>query len=137
MSYSERAKTWVELFDVRKGSTVRVLRSADYGEAGWKNSWESNMDDFIGKDCTILSSESSMYDQSGITLYCPEVDTFTYSFPFFVLGFVSDPKELYIEGATPDYDARICDGFVEINGSKIPFEKMAELRAALKQYKES
>lgn len=137
MSYSKKCQSWVELFNVRKGSIVRVVRAAKHGENGWSNVWNTAMDKFIGKNCIVTDNSSSINSSMGLTLDLIGEESISYSFPFFVLAVIAEPKTIEIEDATPDYNATIHDGFVEINGSKIPFEKMAELRAALKQYKES
>jgi len=65
-----------QMVNFQVGESVRVIRTARTYEGGWNNSWNSDMDAYIGNTYEVDSTGRP--DGSGITL-----DMFR--FPYFVL----------------------------------------------------
>ncbi|MHA1409711.1 MAG: hypothetical protein ACTSQY_05310 [Candidatus Odinarchaeia archaeon] len=76
-SYRILQQKWLQIYDVRHGDTVTVLRKAKSYELGWGDVWHFDMTRTVGKSFGIIG----IHDEKGIQLNCPGCQTF----PFFVL----------------------------------------------------
>ena len=64
----------------KQGDKVMVLSSAKNGERGWKNGWNSTMNDVIGTVRIVTKDHSGAIETSGVQL-----DFGGFRFPPFVL----------------------------------------------------
>ena len=88
--YNDREMNWIKEHGVKIGSIVRVVRSAVDYEDGWNNSWEPEMDEFVGCEWVVSSKydECAAYTEgAGIPLW-KEDTVYLYRFPYFVLEVV-------------------------------------------------
>ena len=74
MNYEERQKEWIENNNVKIGTLVTVIRDAQSGEDGWNDSWEDEMDEYVGKAARVT-------DVDGVDI---ELDG-NWGFPYYVL----------------------------------------------------
>lgn len=74
----------------QKGDKIKVLRSAKNHERGWKNSWVSTMNSYVGT-VKIVHSDNGI---KGVTLE----DAGGYSYPHFVLEKISEDKPQFEVG---------------------------------------
>ena len=81
--YMEAQNKFIKITNLKVGDRVKVLRKANNYELGWCNTWNLNMDKYIGKIYII----KEFFDNSGIVLG----DEY-FHFPFFVLEKVEEPK---------------------------------------------
>jgi hypothetical protein len=101
--YVERQKAWVEEHKIVPGSKVRVLRVANDREDDWGDSWVHFMNDFVGKECTVVREPKG---KSGVHI---KHNNNIYNFPYFVLEPV---KPTYREPTLAD-----CGKVVEFSDS--------------------
>lgn len=73
---------------IKVGDTVKVLRKAKTNELGWNNSWNSNMNGYVGRTFQVQRLD----DGRGFRLSDGSTGTDCYSFPFFVLEKMPKPK---------------------------------------------
>lgn len=98
-SYLQRQSEWVEKHGLKVGDKVKVLRSAEYREGGWRDAWLSCMNEAVGKECVVDYVFSDGIRLGG--------DAGGYGFPYFVLEPVVaiDPGEGYrllLKGDNPE-----------------------------------
>ena len=89
-SYVERQDKWLADNDVKVGDKVRIVRAADSKEDGWRNRWNPDMDEAVGRVGTV-SHISANLAELGIGVDAPGVGEFMY--PYFVLEKV---KQKYV-----------------------------------------
>lgn len=88
--YNDREMAWIKKHKVVAGTIVRVVRRAVDYEDGWNNSWEPEMDEFVGNEYVVAfeDNESADYTEgAGIPLEKEGV-LYQYHFPYFVLEVV-------------------------------------------------
>jgi len=88
--YNDREMAWIKEHEVTAGTIVRVVRSAIDYEDGWNNSWEPEMDEFVGNEYVVASEDDERADYTegaGIPLEKEDV-VYQYHFPYFVLEVV-------------------------------------------------
>jgi hypothetical protein len=86
-SYIAHHIEWVKENNVKVGATVRVTRTAEDYEGGWGNTWESDMDENVGKIGTVREIEPS----HGLLIdFGTGEDRVKYCYPYFVLEVVND-----------------------------------------------
>ena len=73
---------------IKVGDTVKVLRKAKDDEMGWDNSWDSDMDGYVGRTFQVQRLD----DGRGFRLSDGSTGSGCYSFPFFVLEKMPKPK---------------------------------------------
>lgn len=131
MTYKELEKAWVEETGAEVGDMVRICSKAKEGNAGWKAIWQSDMDSWVGTEGVIRN-----FNDHGISIVKGRN---SWTFPFFVLEIVKkEEKTVTIMNATPSYAARVSRNAITFPGltnQPIPYEKLAELRKALNDYK--
>lgn len=81
-SYAERQAKWIADNDIKRGDKVRIVRAADSKEDGWRNRWNPDMDEAVGRVGTV-SHISANLAELGIGVDAPGVGEFMY--PYFVL----------------------------------------------------
>lgn len=88
--YNDREMNWIKEHGVEIGSIVRVVRSAVDYEDGWNNSWEPEMDEFVGGEWVVASEDGERADYTeGAGIPLEKEDTvYLYRFPYFVLEVV-------------------------------------------------
>lgn len=75
MSYKKDQKAWLKQTGLKVGDKVRVIAKAESQQCGWNNSWEDEMDSYVGS----VQEIKSIYSDIGIHLG-------GWRFPFFVLA---------------------------------------------------
>jgi len=65
---------WVRLYNVEVGDTVKVLRTAEYHELGWSNSWTMGKQ-VVGKILKVchIGYDISLGDGFGYPFFCLEL----------------------------------------------------------------
>lgn len=128
-NYQEKQQAWVELFDIKVGDEVLVARRTTRAEEhAWRDTWSPIMNETVGKTYKV-----EQIRENGIRLRNPASWSGGYNYPFYVLVPVEVETASFIQ-ATPDYQGVIKGDHIEINGSKIPLEKIKEIRKALTDY---
>lgn len=130
MTYKELEKAWVEETGAEVGDTVRICSKTKKGSAGWEATWQPDMDNWVGTEGVIQN-----FNDHGIRV---SKDGDFWTFPFFVLEVVKKAeKSVTLTNATPSYGARVFKDHITFPGvsGPIPYEKLAELRKALNDYK--
>ena len=96
--YAERQAKWIADNGIKVGDKVRIVRKADPDEDGWNNSWNTAMDDSVGKIGVVTGFEKSFQDR-GIRVSLLKGVTWLY--PYFVLEKIEPqyvPYDLSMEG---------------------------------------
>lgn len=85
-NYIAAEQSFIKLFNLKVGSTVKVLRKAKNHEAGWKNSWnDANMSKQVGKTLTVRSLPSKS-NATGVFM------DDGYYYPFYALEVFTKPN---------------------------------------------
>lgn len=85
--YIEAQKAWMALVDLKQGDSVKILSTAKSHEHGWRNSWNSNMDEEVGK---VLTVDLAANGGGGIILR-NDKGSVSFLYPFYVLQKVDKP----------------------------------------------
>lgn len=107
--YIEAQKAWMALVDLKQGDSVKILSTAKSHEHGWHNSWNSNMDEEVGKVLTVVRDANG---GGGITLR-NDKGSVSFLYPFFVLQKVDKPlpEPIMLDPYKPDgYKAEFKNG---------------------------
>lgn len=87
--YVKLQDMWIKATGVKKGSWVKVLRSAENRESGWLCNWcATPMDKCVGKPFRVVDIHKNYGLQ--LDIGCDESDE--WSFPFFILEPTEAPK---------------------------------------------
>lgn len=124
--YIKAEAEFIKLFGIRKGSKVIILRQCKSREVGWNNSWDTPMNDYIGKEVKV---ERICDNGTGIMVnpFVGAKNDFDYKFPFFALQPV--PREnVTIKLDSGDYTAIInFDGSIQVGCQSISFETLEKI----------
>lgn len=107
-------KSYLELHNesgLKVGDKVRVVRKAKSHEQGWDNTWNTEMDEYVGKICKINSD----HKKSGFWL---KLNNTAKNFPYFVLEKV---EEKYVPYTFEDAEKLISKAVKSKNENLITF----------------
>lgn len=102
-------------YNFKEGDHVLVLRRATTGEAGWKNSWEDEMNQYVGR-VGIINSEDEGW---GIGVEFMDGDPH-FLFPYFILEKTSMPGEAQVEPVLKPENPTI-DELIDILHRRFPY----------------
>jgi hypothetical protein len=112
-TYAELQTVMIELMGLKEGDKVYVTHAATRGEMGWSDSWNQNMDGYVGKE-----HEVQEISDGGVYL--------GWNFPIFVIRKVI--KQPVTVKLTDNYDAVIDHmGTTKVGCQTIPFDKLEEV----------
>jgi hypothetical protein len=88
MTYKERQKQWLEENGIEVGSIVKVTRTAETCQDGWRTFWEPSMNELVGQE-----GEVSVVDAHTLGILVRFENGDLWYFPFFVLEPASPVRE--------------------------------------------
>jgi hypothetical protein len=113
--------------DLKAGDTIRIVRKVPHHEFGWNNSWNDDMDRYIGREGVVVDASDSGIKTN---LDCG------YRFPAQGVELVSRAPAIKTEtvfiGADGDRDVIISnDGTIRSAGESLNIEQLRKLHSAL------
>lgn len=78
MNYKEKQANWLKTNKIKKGSLLKVVKTAENGEQDWTNWWTVNMTANIGKTGIVIATTSD-------GIYIDFDDGKRFQYPFFTL----------------------------------------------------
>ena len=114
----------VERSTLEVGDIVKVTHKVPDNDLGWSNNWSKDMDNAIGRECTVTSKPSSQ----GVQLNDGGLN---YRYPLQSVQLVRKASKKINVHISEDYIAEVTEKGIKINNQVVTFEDFDDLVKAV------